>query len=432
MTPRFARMTCLIWLAAWPAIPGCSKPAPPDPVAYHRELATRDLRVHWEAQVPLAPDETVRDYFLSDGALYAVTDQSSVVAFNTDAGAIAWSRKLEPGYARVFRPSYSPGSGADDSVTLTSQSVMLVVDRRTGKTQRAIQLTEPPAGPGVASADLAWYNDLQGQLRAIDLQTLLTDWTLRHGSVCTAAPVLLPDMLIVATRNGQVYAMTPIDKRFLWRFEARGPVSATPVVAGDWLIVASEDRRVYAVDLDTGEMVWQYLTTEPLSHSPVVAVDTVYQQVGDKGLLALDFLTGAERWYDADARRFVARDGNVVYALDVGGDLTATRADTGRRLWAVDARSLDMVAVNDRDGALYLGSADGLIRCFRDRAAPYLRSGSVEASLRRTGTGNADLDADVSAGAAARQAGDVPRDPLESTSGVPPVTLRGGQSQPGE
>lgn len=364
---------------------GCHK-ASETPRQPHDEFQERGLRLHWRAQLPLEPGETVLATQRIAETLFCVTNHATVFALDAHAGVITWSRRLGSMGDRVFPPTISFGSGLDDAVVLTSQAGVWVVERRTGKLITRADLPFGPAGSAVASDELIWAGGMDGMMHA-NFSDGFHHWRFKTGSAITAAPILLPDRIVFGSRDHHVYCATPISKERLWVFDADGPVTATPAYRDGLIFVPSHSRRLFCLDVDTGELVWQHQTPEPLTASPRVTDDTVYQFCGDAGLLAVDRDTGAERWTLPDATAFVAQHGGTAYVADRFGNLLEVDNATGSVRWTFFVRDLDLAAANVEDSAIHFLSRDGRMTCLERLQVPYLRSGDIKAALRAGSSG---------------------------------------------
>jgi outer membrane protein assembly factor BamB len=401
---------------------GCAKPPPP---AFDADqLREHDLRVYWQAKLPLEKGEAVVDLRLIEDNVYCVTNHASVFALYADAGAVAWSRRLgNPGNI-VFEPTVSLGSGLDDAVVLTSQGGIWVVDRKTGDSIAELRPTFAPGGAAVASDEIIWTGDVIGTMHAT-LPAGYDHWRVKTGGGITAAPILLPDRLIFCSTDGTVYCSTPVTKELLWTFDTDGPITARPAFNDDALFVPSHDRRIYCLDIDSGQMRWQYQCPEPLDRSPQITDDTVYQSLGLEGMVALDVASGSRRWLIESGRDFVAQYRNTAFVVDRSGDLVALDNLTGEEQWRLFPRHVDLVAANLDDSAMYLSSYGGQVTCLRRVDVPYLRRSDLEAAMRAR---RVEPGADTAGPVAERRSPSLQAlgDPLESSSKVAPLAARAG------
>jgi outer membrane protein assembly factor BamB len=79
-------------------------------------------------------------------------------------------------------------------------------------------------------------------------------------------------------------------------FDTGGPIKSSPVIVGDVLVVASEAGIVYGIDTDSGEEVWDF-DLEFKVLAPLLDYDgKVYVNAQDNRLYTFDGATGRQDW----------------------------------------------------------------------------------------------------------------------------------------
>ncbi|HEU4726686.1 MAG TPA: PQQ-binding-like beta-propeller repeat protein, partial [Kofleriaceae bacterium] len=189
---------------------------------------------------------------------------------------------------------------------------------------------------------------------------------------------------------GGVGAWDRVTGRPLWRFE--GPlttaINASPVIADGLVHVVNGADEVFALDVTTGALRWQVkldpagfdwgnaTVGAPAIARGVLVVPTLYRD-----LVALDAASGLELWrfggtpspVRATHYRGAAESGfeaspvitgDLVWAADTAGQLTALDLHTGAELWhtALGTPVLGGMAVSG--GWLVVASYDGSVRGF--------------------------------------------------------------------
>jgi outer membrane protein assembly factor BamB len=182
-------------------------------------------------------------------------------------------------------------------------------------------------------------------------------WRFKTGNKVRSTAVVLGDVLVVGSDDGQVYALNASTGALKWAFRTGGRVASSPAIADGAVYFESGDLRVYAVDLATGKLRWKSalgaelpspealpLTFVPAEYglwdyylsSPTVAGNAIYIGGGDGNLYALDLRTGKSIWtFPAHARirSAPAVASNVVYVATMAGELFAVDAATGKERW---------------------------------------------------------------------------------------------------
>ena len=410
--------------ASLTAVMGFSRPASAQTGFTHDQYREQGLRHFWEAQLPLKGGEVVRGCYKRAGTIFCTTSHAAVFAVDARAGVIAWSRQVGHLGDIIFPPTVSLGVGLDDAVVITSQSSVSVFDRKSGELLIEGKIPFGPSGPAVASDELLWGGALDGMMYA-HLPSGFNLWRFKTAGAITAAPLLLPHRIVFASNDGFVYCATPIDKRRIWVFDAIGSVIGTPAFRDDLLYVSSKDHRVYCLNVETGELLWQFLSPASLEASPHATVDTLYQYCGEGGMLALDRENGRQRWVLPEGISFVAQHKNIAYVRDVAGQLIAIDNRNGEVRNRLNVPYMDIAAANTDDAGIFGSSYGGLVTCLQPLDVPYLRSGEIAAALRRARP-KPDEAADDALWTDDATTRPPARDPLESTSKIPPLTGRTG------
>ncbi len=225
------------------------------------------------------------------------------------------------------------------------------------------------AGAVVVAPDgTIYFGDNTGQVYALN-PTGTLKWKFQTGFSLWAAPALAADGTVyVKSDDGQLYALLP-DGTLKWKAPVPGATYTSPTVAADGTIyLASDDHHLYALAPD-GTQKWRFDLGTTTYASPALGADgTIYLGSYDGRFFALR-PDGTERWHfdtgspltcsaalDARGNVYFGSYDTKVYALN---------ATTGAKLW--DYATTDTIRstcplIAD-DGAIYIGSADGLLYC---------------------------------------------------------------------
>ena len=321
------------------------------------DLATGAIR--WRTTTPVQ----VRGGVAVSGTTVAAAQiDGTVLGLDADTGAIRWRSELGaglvPGAAAIFAP---PAADAGD--------ILIGNQRRL-------------AAISAAEGGMVWSVDPVPEGR--DSQAL--------------SAVAISDGAAFGVFNRVLGGLGAWDRAtggLLWRYEGAltTAINATPIVAGGLVYVVNGVDEVFALDTATGILRWS-LKLDPAGFewgnatvgAPaigrfVLVVPTLYRD-----LVALDATTGFELWRYAGTSSQVrpthyrgAREagfeaspvitGDIVWAADTAGQLTALDLHTGQRLWRtrLGAPVLGGLAVSD--DWLVVASYDGSVRAFV--AAPH-------------------------------------------------------------
>jgi outer membrane protein assembly factor BamB len=154
-----------------------------------------------------------------------------------------------------------------------------------------------------------------------------------------------------------------VDRRVL--FEADGDLWGGPVLSEGNVLVASLDGNLYALDATTGNEEWRFTTDESLSSTPIAASGTVYVGSFGSRLHAVDANNGNDKWAFTAANWVWSQpliESGRVYFGDFDGKLYAVEASSGSLVWSVDLKKGPIRATPVlAHGTLVVATSDGWI-----------------------------------------------------------------------
>lgn len=285
--------------------PQASSPAPPGPgVRLGREL----WRAHVDSSrwVPLE-DGGIVEVGEGAGRVVALGGPRGVAAFDPSRGAPRW------------RVDFVPASEASE-----------------GRFRTRLRGSGAPKWARLVSdGRLVFAVDLDGALHALDGRTGDERWHVELAGGVTATPLLVERELIVASRYGELAALSADDgARRLTRLI--GGVDAELALHGGQVVVADEDGFVVAVERATGEYAWMTRLSGAHPEAGPVIVGDVVALAGRGGKLdALDAATGAPRWARTlgETPAGLLAFGDALVFVSADGEVAALDAATGAPRW---------------------------------------------------------------------------------------------------
>ncbi len=253
--------------------------------------------------------------------IYYGLGSRDVVAISRETGEKAWSFATDHGV--WAKPLYLPANPEAGRLTAVVYVVSLdkhlyALDPDTGN--RLWKLDLGGAAPGDMVYDEARHRIYAGtfvsELVAIDLETRAIVDRFETDDWLWGAPAFDDDVLYVGDLSGKLYAVRVTDEGFeqVWQQAlADDAIRATPLVTEDMVIVGSKDKNIYAVSKSDGTNRW-YAGTEGevltnLVYIPEVTVEDentvslVVAGTSDRGnlLVAYNVENGERSWrYDDD------------------------------------------------------------------------------------------------------------------------------------
>jgi outer membrane protein assembly factor BamB len=172
---------------------------------------------------------------------------------------------------------------------------------------------------------------------------------------------------VVATEDGEVFAISTADGKQRWRSRVSSEVLSPPTLANGLVLVRSVDNRIFAFDEQDGKRRWVYQRA-PASlvvRSPTgvtVVGDTVYAGFSGGKLAAIALSNGAVRWESTVATPKGATElervtdvvgepvvqGREVCAAAYQGRVACFEMANGRQVWSRELSSLTGVSVDAR------------------------------------------------------------------------------------
>ncbi len=166
--------------------------------------------------------------------------------------------------------------------------------------------------------------------------------------------------LFATTGRGETLALDAASGKIIWRVSIEAPARSAPTIVGDRLFVVTLDGRTVCLRTDKGARIWSYQATTTATSvlgepAPAYADGTVVCGFGSGDLVALRADSGTLAWSDSlgaargrnslldlsAIRALPLIEGNVIYAVGMGGLMLALDLRSGRRLWERDIGSLN-------------------------------------------------------------------------------------------
>ncbi|MBI4878990.1 MAG: PQQ-binding-like beta-propeller repeat protein, partial [Planctomycetes bacterium] len=214
------------------------------------------------------------------------------------------------------------------------------------------------AAPPLAHAGLVLLALGEGEVRAVERDTLAVRWCRPHGATLAGPPVLAGGRLLVATVDGRIFDMDAATGEERLVAGVAGPLRFAPAILGKTVAAGATNGSVIAVCQDDGRPLF---ATPERAH-PIIGLAAAAGLIvaADDGgtLLGLDPGSGGVLWeretgqaaaappaacgelivFAAGRTAFVldARSGAVRLAAEVGAWIAGTPALAGGRLYVGD------------------------------------------------------------------------------------------------
>lgn len=203
-------------------------------------------------------------------------------------------------------------------------------------------------------------------------------WRKKLGHALSAGAGIAADLVLVASSDGEVIALSRENGDERWRRDLGGEVLAPPQGDAGVVVVQTADGRLTGLAATDGKKLWQHKNDEPIltlrgTATPVVADGIVYTGFASGKLVAIDLETGSLQWdqlvalasgtaeieklVDVDASPHVTEE--IVYATSFNGNLFAFARANGRALWRFPSSSYR--EVDEGFGHVYMADEKGRV-----------------------------------------------------------------------
>ncbi len=188
-----------------------------------------------------------------------------------------------------------------------------------------------------------------GTVVALDAGSGKTLWTRTLGAPIRAAPTASGDQLFVLTSDGRIFALAAADGETQWEQQGLADTAAilnnvSPAVTGNMVVAPYSSGNIVAYDRKRGQPLWaesvararQLSAAASLSDParPVIHKDRIFA-VGNAGRMVATASKTGERLWSRTLRstQMPWAAGNMVYAVDVYGQLVAFTRKGGKVRW---------------------------------------------------------------------------------------------------
>jgi outer membrane protein assembly factor BamB len=179
-------------------------------------------------------------------------------------------------------------------------------------------------------------------LIGLDSETRAQKWTNTDAKdQWVANPLIVNNLVVAPSADGNVYALSPTDGKVVWKFSAAAAFWSKPVSDGKIVYVSSMDHHLYALNLSNGSLVWKTDLGAACVYGVNLASDgNIYLSTLGNEVLALTANRGDIIWrFPTTGSPWavpVLNDG-IVYVGDLSNKIYAISASSGKATWQVDA-----------------------------------------------------------------------------------------------
>lgn len=382
LSPRWAALALLSWLAAPPACSATGANGPAGPDAANWPMYRGNPALTGAAAGKLADKLSLLWTFKTggpvkgsaavwNGRVFIGSGDSNVFALELSSGRKIWEHKT--GGEIESSPLVLDGRvfiGSSDGAlyALEAGSGRLAWRFETGdKILGAPNWVRPPKG------EAAWIlvGSYDFKLYCLDAASGQTNWVHETGNYINGSPAVAEGKTGFGGCDGLLHILSLADGRKLKEVEIGAPIAGSAAVVGNLAYFGHYENEFLCVDLVKGEIVWRYKDRSfPYFSSPAIAGDRVVFGGRDKRLHCAQRDDGAPLWTFATRGKVdsspVVCDGKVVVGSDDGRLYLLSLAD-GKELWSYEIGQPITGSPAVVNGLVIIGSDDGNVYGFGSR-----------------------------------------------------------------
>jgi outer membrane protein assembly factor BamB len=332
-------------------------------------LKAANLKIVWENQLPIKPDENVQRISILGNRIYVLSDRNYMISLNSEKGTPIFSRPLAQAGFTIF------------GWELYNNIIFSMIGGKLVELNPDLGTEIRSNYPGffvvcpVARNSLYYYlGSTDKRVYCVRAKDNVKIFEVTAGNDSKITSILADDdSVIFATDAGNLICSMPDRPKGLWRFNATGSVVEPMVRNGRQLFFASRDTNVYGVDIKTGKLEWKCQTDAILETAPRVTAAAVYQNLGSKGLMEIDKATGKKMWQLAEGIDLLTEAEGKAYVITNTGMLVVINNKDGKQLFSINAEAVSKWAANTADSKIYIADDSGRIACIQPIANNLLK-----------------------------------------------------------
>jgi outer membrane protein assembly factor BamB len=299
---------------------------------------------------------SIRETLAVIGGLLVVSVVTVVVLANDGGPHTRWRTDLG---APV---TAGPALAGSRLIAGTEGNEVVALDATTGDVLWRTPTASPPRGRLDVTAAAIYLRTDDGGVHAVRLEDGAQLWEVAPGRGA-GAPVLAGEVLVVATRSGDIVGLDPRTGQELWRTAGGKGIEADPALLGDRVGVGDIGGRLLLLDPRDGR-IEEILTLGGDFQGPPLGLGGLVVGAPRSGVVALDTPVGdddgVERWrtVTGEPTRGAMVSAGDLLIVDASPDLLALNIADGTRVWRYTSRAL-VVTFGVGDGLAIAGMHTG-------------------------------------------------------------------------
>lgn len=229
--------------------------------------------------------------------------------------------------------------------------------------------------------DVLYVASSEGEVAAIDASDGDKRWSVSLERPLSGGVGFHGGSLYLGGADGSVLQLSANDGSLMWEAAVSGEVLAAPTVSDDWVIVQTYDGKLLGFQAGADEPTWTYTSDVPVltlrgTSTPMLIGGNAVAGFGDGKVVAIELDSGNVSWEarigipqgGSEIDRIVDIDGVMtvqgieLFVSSYQGRVAALDTRTGRRIWQQNVSSVTGTSVGF--GNVYVADVDGTLSAF--------------------------------------------------------------------
>jgi outer membrane protein assembly factor BamB len=248
-----------------------------------------------------------------------------------------WSKDIGTGPGRQFL-RLTPALHADTLYTVDIYGHVSALAQEGGKERWHTDLKLDVTGGVGFGDDLVLVASRKGEVVALDKNKGVVQWRAQVSSEVLAPPSVEAGVVVVQSVDGNLTGLASADGKRLWILERSEPAlslrgTSSPVILSDAVLTGYASGKIVAVNIKTGRLLWETPVAQPQGRSEI------------------------ERLIDVDAPALIS--GRTLLAAAYQGKIVAVNLENGRLLWSREISTYSALAVDTNN--VYVSDVRGSV-----------------------------------------------------------------------
>ncbi|MDR0392405.1 MAG: PQQ-binding-like beta-propeller repeat protein [Planctomycetaceae bacterium] len=136
----------------------------------------------------------------------------------------------------------------------------------------------------------------------------------------------------------------------------------------DLSVVGTKSGYVFAVKSRNGEVAWHFVASSAIAEQiGIIGIDVFVPT--KLGMHNVNLLTGKEKWYSPNIQKFICASKKRLYVKDKNGFLVILDRQNGSKIASLDFRRFANILFNIETDRLFIVDDSGMIQCFAEQQA---------------------------------------------------------------